>query len=366
MKALVCAIAIIKIGQMEKRNGKIVIFKKRRRKKMEKDVKATYQYHIGIDVGKCKLDLYDTINNEHKVIKNEEEGIIEYINYIMESCCNKSLDKNDILIVIDLTGGYEKLCCNTLYNNNFKSIVLAEGFKVKNFSKSTNHNRAKTDKMDCRLLIEYGKYFINELNLYEPQEEDRDTINQLYGRLEDMKNTQQREKNRLKQPNLLSFMKIRIKEQIEFTVKEIKLLKEEIKRIITNNKELSIIYNTLISRKGVKDELSLFLITKLKELGKIQKNQLSSLCGLAPIPFDSGSSVRGHRYTKGGRREVKSKLYFTAFSMIRYDTQFQNKMEEFVKRGKNKKIALVALARKLIIQLNAMVRNALRKEGFVE
>jgi transposase len=141
--------------------------------------------------------------------------------------------------------------------------MLAEGLKVKNFKKSIKNNGAKTDKADCLTLIEYGKYFI--------------------------------------------------------------LLKETMKNIIENNKELKTIYDNLTNQKGIKDEISLFLIVKLKELGKIQRKQLSSICGLAPIPFESGSSVKGHRYTRGGRKDIKSKLYFCVLSMIRYNTQFKNK-----------------------------------------
>jgi transposase len=335
------------------------------------EIESEYQYYIGIDVGKYKLDIYNTITSEHIIIKNKQEDIEEYINQLKQSCIdnNKLINSDKLLIIIDLTGGYEKLISNVFYNSGFTSIIMAEGFKVKNFTKSIRHNRAKTDKIDCQILIEYGKYFVNtsdkSIQFYSPNAEDKQILEQLYNRIEDMKQTIQREKNRLKQPNLLPVMKISIEKQIDFLIDEINLLKETMKNIIENNKELKTIYDTLTNQKGIKDEISLFLIVKLKELGKIQRKQLSSICGLAPIPFDSGSSVKGHRYTRGGRKDIKSKLYFCVLSMIRYNTQFKNKLDDFVKRGKNKKIALVALARKLITQLNAIVRNALIREKLI-
>jgi hypothetical protein len=69
-------------------------------------------------------------------------------------------------------------------------------------------------------------------------------------------------------------------------------------------------YNTLINQKGVVIELALFLIAKLKELSKVERKQLSSICGLAPIPNDSGK-IKGHRYINGGRREIKGRLYLS-------------------------------------------------------
>jgi transposase len=322
-----------------------------------------FNFYVGIDVGRYKLDLYDTINNQQKLIKNKEEDIINYIDYLSKSI----IEKDEVLITIDLTGGYEKTITHLLFQNGFKNIVLADGFKVKNFTKSTRHNRAKTDAVDCKILIEYSKYFItqNQLDFYTPLDEDRELITQLYGRVENLKDNLQKEKNHLKQPNLLPFTKKMIIENISFLEKQISDLKDEIKRIINSNEEIKIIYNSLIAEKGIKDEISLFLIVKLKELGKIQRKQLASICGVAPISHDSGKSVRGHRYVKGGRKDIKSKLYFCVLSMIRYNTQFKNKMAEFVSRGKNKKVALIALARKLITQLNAMVRNALQKTGFI-
>jgi transposase len=209
---------------------------------------------------------------------------------------------------------------------------------------------------------------------------------------EDLKESIQKEKNRLKQPNLLSIMKVSIQKQLKFLMEETEILKDEVLKIIQNNKELNIIYNSLINQKGIARELALFLIAKLKELGKIERKQLSAICGLAPVACDSGK-IKGHRYTIGGRKEaqsrkmiglpnhfslsvcevpndrreyeIKSKLYFHAMNLIRFDPRFKNKLNSFVIRGKNKKLALVALARKQIIILNAIVRNELKKEGLL-
>jgi transposase len=78
------------------------------------------------------------------------------------------------------------------------------------------------------------------------------------------------------------------------------------------------------------------------------------------LTHDSGK-YQGHRYISGGRRDIKSKLYFCVLNMIRFNIQFQNKLNDFVKRGKNKKLALIAHARKQIIIINAIVMKELKK-----
>jgi transposase len=157
-----------------------------------------FKYFIGIDVAKYKLDLYDTITDSYRTIKNNEEDLSNYISNIAKNINDNAIDIDKMLVIIDLTGGYEKLCLSVFYSNGFKNIILAEGLKVKNFKKSIKNNGAKTDKLDCLTLIEYGKHFQNNINLYNPQSEDRYLITQIYNRIEDLKESIQREKNRLK------------------------------------------------------------------------------------------------------------------------------------------------------------------------
>jgi hypothetical protein len=92
----------------------------------------------------------------------------------IDSDIDNNIDKENTLIIIELTGGYEKLCIGMFYNNNNKNIILAEGIKVNNFEKSLKNHKAKTDKEDCVLFCEYGKLFHNELNLYNKKDTNRE------------------------------------------------------------------------------------------------------------------------------------------------------------------------------------------------
>ena len=333
-------------------------------------LETNYKYFIGIDVAKYKIDIFNTITGEYRTIKNNETEILKYINEVNSLLLNEdskqTINKEDILIIIDLTGGYEKVILNTFYKSGYRRIIRAEGLKVKNFSKSIKYNRAKTDKKDAEILVEYGRHFYNKLPLYEPEEEIRKYITDLYNRIEDLKYIQQQEKNRLKQPNITDIMKTSIKEMLITINNEIERLRTEIMNNIDliENSKLKLIYNTLKEQEGIGKEIALFILIKLREIGELERKQLTSISGLAPIPNDSGT-IKGHRYVRGGRKEIRSKMYLCAMNMLRFNIKFQNKMKEMIKKGKNKKVIITALARKEITILNAIVRDKLKEKGYI-
>lgn len=105
--------------------------------------------------------------------------------------------------------------------------------------------------------------------------------------------------------------------------------------------------------------MALFITIKINEIGTTQRKQLTSICGLAPIANDSGTITK-HRYTQGGRREIKSKLYFYILNLIRLKHQpIYDKYIQMKNKGKPTKVIITALARKQLIILNAIVRQAL-------
>ena len=320
--------------------------------------KDNYKYFIGIDVAKEKFDMYNTINKSYSTILNNSIFIEKMCSDTDKLIAENNINKNDILIIIDLTGGYEKNIRDIFYKNGYTNILMAEGLKVKNFNKTTKYNRAKTDKQDCFILVEYGKTFYNELKLYEPMEEIREEIKSIYTRIEDLKDLLKREKTRLKQPNNNNILKQSIINNIEHLKKEIETLKSYILSMIQNNKTLNTIYTTLIQEKGIGEELALFLLVKIKELGHIERKQLTAICGLAPIANESGKFT-GHRYVRGGRADIRSKLFLCLMNMLRFDIEVNRKVNAVVKKGKSKKVAILLLARKKIVVLNARVRDAL-------
>lgn len=313
-----------------------------------------YNFYIGVDIAKSKIDIYNSKTGDNTTIKNNSEAVEQYFKNIT--------DKDKTLITIDKTGGYERTTIDTLYNNDFKNIITAEGLKVKNYSRAIKNNRAKTDKNDAKLLAEYGEQMQRQLKLYKLIDKATEEVKTIYNRVEDLKYILQQEKNRAKQPNINDILKQSIKDNINNLQTQIAILEQQIITIIEQSKQqnnLYTIYTTLLNQRAIAQELALFITIKINEIGTTQRKQLTSICGLAPIPNDSGTITK-HRYTQGGRREIKSKLYFYILNLIRLKHQpIYDKYIQMKNKGKPTKVIITALARKQLIILNAIVRQAL-------
>jgi transposase len=98
------------------------------------------------------------------------------------------------------------------------------------------------------------------------------------------------------------------------------------------------------------------LLTSLPELGKLDRRKIAALAGLAPFNHDSGA-MRGKRAIRGGRDEVRTVLYMATMSATRFNPSIQAMYTRLLAKGKAKKVALIACARKLLTILNAMART---------
>ena len=137
-----------------------------------------FKNFIGIDVSKFKLDIYCSWNNKYLEIKNNRKSVKSFIKYLDK--------KEDLLVVIDLTGGYESKAVEVFCELGF-NVHRAQGRKVKNFIRAYGQN-AKTDKIDAYMLCEYGKLFQNKLRLYKYDKETKqaDVLSNLMARLADI------------------------------------------------------------------------------------------------------------------------------------------------------------------------------------
>jgi transposase len=314
---------------------------------------------IGIDVGKFSIDVYCSLNNKYySNIPNDRTSIKSLINNDLKKI--KGLDPLNTLAVIDLTGNYEALCRDMFQDSGFTNIHLAEGKKVNYFKRSKKHNLAKTDKMDSYILSVYGKENLNSLKLYEPNINTKDlsSLRAMEGRLEELKQILVQEKNRLQVPELDNLLRKDINLSLRQLEGRIKKLEKESTSIVENNKELKKRYDILINQRGISSITARILIAFLPELGTVNKRQISSISGTAPVCKDSGTS-RGYRGTRGtGRHIIKKALFIVLLSHIRYDNSILSKFySKLLRRGKPKKVAIVACMRKFIIYLNSLLRK---------
>lgn len=302
-----------------------------------------FKTFIGIDVSKAKLDIFNSQTGEVRKIENSKPAIRTYI---------KGLEfSKELLVIIDLTGGYEALCVDMFYQAGF-NLIRAEGRKVKAFARAMSII-AKTDRIDAQVLAEYGKKFQDRLTLYTPVRRD---IKKLVCRLADLKNMLQKEKNHLQAPDCDAYFKAGIRRMITFIEKEIKRLEDKIEQQIQSDKELKQKYEILLSQKGIGKKVAFILIGLLPELGTANRRQIAALAGVAPIARDSGT-LSGYRFTRQGRKDVKNALFIAAMVAIRFDPKLAAFYQHLLANAKKKMVALTAVMRKLLIVLNAKCKS---------
>ena len=112
----------------------------------------------------------------------------------------------------------------------------------------------------------------------------------------------------------------------------------------------------LCSVKGICPITASTLVADLPELGQLNKKKIAALVGVAPFNQDSGR-MRGKRRIKGGRASVRQVLYMAAIAATRFNSVIRLFYQSLLKRGKLKKVAIVACMHKLLVILSAMVRT---------
>jgi transposase len=162
------------------------------------------------------------------------------------------------------------------------------------------------------------------------------------------------EQNRLRTTS--SSLKSSGKRMIACLKQEKKLLDEQIQQFVAEQEAWQEQTEILDSAPGVGKVTPATLLAELPELGKMDRKKIAALVGVAPMNFDSGRK-RGYRKTKGGRGDVRSVLYMATLVATRYNPVIRVQYPPLLKRGKLKKVALMACMRKFLTILNAMLRD---------
>lgn len=293
---------------------------------------------VGIDISKEYLDMHILGEEKSSRHKNNTKGIGGII---------KVLSKLNIkLVVIEASGGYEKELVRALLINIIPTSLINPK-RVRDFAKALGI-LAKTDDIDAKVLSRFASTIEpKQIQLLSSEVEKLSDIvnrrNQLLGILV-------AEKNRLDKtfPNKIL---VGIRKHIKWLEKELKSIENEIDQAIKNSPELKSTSEVLTQVKGVGEVLAATIITFLPEIGKIGDKQISALVGVAPFNRDSGKHV-GHKVIWGGRQSVRNVLYMATLSAIRFNADIRTFYLRLVASGKQKKVALIAAMRKLIVALN--------------
>jgi transposase len=306
------------------------------------EIKKSYEQVWGIDISKEWLDI--SIGGKVTRIEQKEESINQFI--------KENKTEKTTLAVLESTGGYEVLAANCFAKADFV-VHIAHPNKVRAYAKARGR-LAKTDKLDAKIIEGYGKFIEAEIIHELPSQEQRE-LNTLSGRLAQLKETHHQESCRLGMATGVEIKRSH-KKLIQVLAKEITTIQAKLLNLIQSDEELNKKYKLLCTMKGVGPVLAMTLIAELPELGKIGKKQIAALVGVAPITKESGKYA-GKSSTQFGRKQVRKILYMAALVAAHHNKRLKDFYQRLVAKGKLKKVALVAVMRKMLVILNAMVQS---------
>jgi transposase len=295
-----------------------------------------------MDVSKDRLDVAVLGEERGWQVDNTQKGIDELVQRMKEL--------QPTLIVVEATGGYQRCVVEALFQAEF-SVAVVNPTRVRQFARACGL-LAKTDKLDARILAEFGQRV--QPRRYEGKTEAEKQLSALLVRRKQVEEMLKAEQNRLR--TISPSLRASVERIIAILQEEKKRLDEQIRDVMKEQKAWQEQTEILTSAPGVGVVTTATLLAELPELGKMDRKKIAALVGVAPMNYDSGKR-RGYRKTKGGRTDVRSVLYMSTLVATRYNPVIQRQYQHVLKRGKEKKVALTACMRKFLTILNAMLRD---------
>ena len=297
---------------------------------------------VGIDVAQAELVVAVRPTRDAWTVPNNEGGVADVVRRLRPL--------RPALVVLEATGGYERLVVATLAAAGFP-LVVANPRQVRDFARATGE-LAKTDRVDAQMLALFGERLHPEPRpLPDAATEALAAVLTRRRQLGDMLTA---ERNRLAHAS--ETVRGDLREHIRWLERRLSDLDRDLDQMIHASAVWCAKDNLLQSAPGVGPVVSRTLLGALPELGQLTHNQIAALAGVAPFARDSGT-WRGQRHVRGGRAPVRRALYLAALVATRHNPIIKDFYQRLLAVGKPKKVALTACMRKLLTILNAMVRS---------
>lgn len=293
---------------------------------------------VGVDVSKSTLDVY--INGQNTCVPNNDKGLKKLLSLLKK----QERSNNEIgLVLCEATGGYEKKLTNFMLANKMPMHV-AHANKIRLFAKARGL-LAKTDKIDAYVIAEYGQIMQPKVTEVLRTEEEK-LLAELVRRREQLVKDRSKEGVRLDK-GLSKIAKKSIEKHIKWLDKEIEAIETEMCELQKNealNKKIGL----LKSIPSVGDVTARAVAAFLPEIGGVvEYKQITSLVGLAPFAKESGQ-YKGKRRIQGGRAIIRRSLYMAAISASAHYKEMREFYQRLRQKGKEFKVAIIAVARKLL------------------
>ena len=297
---------------------------------------------VGVDVSKSHLDVAIRPSGEFLKVGYDDAGLAEL---------TKRLKNEDALVVLEATGGFEIRVAAHLTTAGI-AVVIVNPRQVRDFARALGR-LAKTDRIDAGVLAEFADRVQPEVRAL-PDEALRGLEAHLLRRRQVIEMIVA-EKNRVSHA-VESDVRKAIERHIRWLTKDLDGIDTGLRDSIRESPVWRAKDDLLQSFPGVGPVTSFGLIGHLPQLGTLNRKEIAALVGLAPYNVDSGT-IRGRRSTWGGRSQVRTSLYMATLVAMRYNPTIRVFYQRLVAAGKPRKVALIASARKMLVILNAMVRD---------
>ena len=298
---------------------------------------------VGIDVSKGRLDVHLRPSGEVFWVSRETQGLDDLV--------SRLLGLPVALVVLEATGGFELTVAAALAGVGLPLSVVNPR-QIRDFARAMGR-LAKTDTLDAEVIALFAERVQPEARPLPTPEQSR--LAELVGRRRQVIEMIVMESNRGRQA-IDKHLAGSLERHIAFLQQDLGSIDHDVGDAIKHSPAWREAEALLKSVPGIGGVTARTLLAELPELGTVSRHKIAALVGVAPINRDSGL-MRGRRAIAGGRTSVRAVLYMAALTATRRHSPFRAFYDQLTARGRPKKVALVAVMRKLITILNAILRD---------
>jgi transposase len=298
---------------------------------------------VGVDVSKRHWDAAVSSRQGVRRFTADAAGAAALLAWIEEL--------SPTLVCLEATGGYERLLREALHERGV-AVSVVNPRQIRDFARATGQ-LAKTDAIDAHVIARFAATLGPAPE--QPPNPAQERLRALRARRQQVVQSLIQEKNRLgTAPDAEA--RRSIEQAIDFYDRQLRDLDARIAELTAADPEFRRRLDLLVTVPGVGAVTAAGLLAELPELGAMNRGQAAKLVGLAPLNRDSGT-LRGKRMIGGGRAQVRRSLYMATIVATQHNRLIRDHYQQLLKRGKAKMTALVACMRKLLLILNAMIKN---------
>jgi transposase len=304
---------------------------------------AAIRVYVGIDVCKDWLDVHVHPTGQSFRVANTREGL--------KQLKRRLAGLRVALIVMEATGKLHREAFRNLHDSGL-AVAVINPRRSRLFAQAIGQ-LAKTDKVDARMLALMGAML--EPRAKAPPPEALESFQEMVHGRDALVAQRTAFLNQLGTANA-PCLKRELKRQIAHLERSIARIEAEIEGMVAADPQLARRFAILTSIKGVGPITAWAILADFPELGSCSAKQTAMIAGLAPVADDSGDR-QGQRKIKGGRADLRSGIYMAAVSAATSNPGLKAFYERLLAKGKERKLALTAVMRKLIILANTLIRD---------